>query len=224
MFILSVLSIISMIILFVFVTLCLACGLYYLAEITEEYSHSTRDIIQASLIFSVACNIFLVLFDGFPVALAVVGIIAHGIYATLLPDFPMFEMVSPKFIGSVVILVLHHYMAFTSLGELWLTFFELLGFFTTCVWLVPFEYFVSLSSGEYSLPQQASSLGGGGGGLGSGDPGIRGAGMSSGGDGMVGGGGGGSRAGGMGRVGVLSVLNYLMQQKENILPTRRKHF
>ena len=88
----------------------------------------------------------------------------------------------------------HHYVAFETLAALWLNFGELVGFFTCCVWLVPFEYFVSLSAEDYDL-------GSGGGGSSGTDAGM-------------------SRSRGQ-KWGVLSILNYLSEKKEFILPTRR---
>ena len=34
----------------------------------------------------------------------------------------------------------------------WYPFSEVIGYFTVCLWLVPFAYFVSLSANENTLP------------------------------------------------------------------------
>ena len=78
-----------------------ACGLYYLAEITEEYATPTKHVIKLSLVFSITCNLLLFMFDGFPFFLTAVGLAAHSLYYTLLRNFPSFEATSPQFVASI---------------------------------------------------------------------------------------------------------------------------
>jgi hypothetical protein len=43
-------------------------------------------------------------------------------------------------------------MAFSYFATVWHPFSEVLAFFTICLWLVPFSFFVSLSANENVLP------------------------------------------------------------------------
>ena len=70
----------------------------------------------------------------------------------LLSSFPFFSVSSPSFILSVVMVVLNHYLAFSFFGENYYPFSEVMAYFTVCMWLVPFSFFVSLSANENVLP------------------------------------------------------------------------
>ena len=70
----------------------------------------------------------------------------------LLSSFPFFSVTSPSFILSVVMVVLNHYLAFSFFGENYYPFSEVMAYFTVCMWLVPFSFFVSLSANENVLP------------------------------------------------------------------------
>lgn len=70
----------------------------------------------------------------------------------LLSSFPFFSVSSPSFILSVVMVLLNHYLAFSFFGENYYPFSEVMAYFTVCMWLVPFSFFVSLSANENVLP------------------------------------------------------------------------
>merc|ERR1711936_1522430 len=62
---------------------------------------------------------------------------------------------SPAFIGACVMLIVNHYLAFQFFADKYYIFSEVLGYFTLCLWLVPFAFFVSLSANENVLPTMA---------------------------------------------------------------------
>eukprot|EP00124_Ichthyophonus_hoferi_P005623 Ihof_evm1s867 gene=Ihof_evmTU1s867 len=142
----------STFILLVSATLCLACGLYYIAEIVEEYPQPTKQFISYALMGAIALNIGMGLFEEFPLLVVAVGVGAHLIYMTLLPAFPNVEFSSLPFLGSIAAFVLHQYLVFDYFSREWHQFSDVLAYFILCIWLVPLTYFVSLSSTEENLP------------------------------------------------------------------------
>ena len=166
----------------VFIAVCLATVLYYLAEIVEEYTRVTKKVLTWAIKISVGMNVALLVIDRLPFLCILISCGAQGAYWTLLRRFPFMELTSPEFLGSVGMLILNHFM--------WMRHFKhddpgyghydghsveyLLGFFLMVVWIVPFGFFISLAANESVLP--------GGGGVG-----LKGSGASS--DGLSGGGG-----------------------------------
>uniref|UniRef100_A0A7N4P3L5 Protein TEX261 n=1 Tax=Sarcophilus harrisii TaxID=9305 RepID=A0A7N4P3L5_SARHA len=53
---------------------------------------------------------------------------------------------------SAVLVVVNHYLAFQYFAEEYYPFSEVLAYFTFCLWLIPFAFFVSLAAGENILP------------------------------------------------------------------------
>ncbi|KAL5471609.1 hypothetical protein EMCRGX_G029739 [Ephydatia muelleri] len=137
---------------FALALLSLAAGLYYLAELIEEYSVISRRIISILLVFVIIIDIGLLMIDGFPLGLTVVGIALHLLYGSLLTTFPVISLCSIGFIGGTVLLVLAHGLAFLHFAEVWHPFQEVLAFFFLCLWLVPFSFFISLSANDFVLP------------------------------------------------------------------------
>ena len=155
----------------VFIAVCLATGLYYLAEIVEEYTRVTKKVLTWAIKISVGMNVALLVIDRLPFLCILISCAAQGAYWTLLKRFPFMELASPEFLGSVGALILNHFM--------WMRHFKhddhhddhygryndghsveyLLGFFLMVVWIVPFGFFISLAANESVLP------GGGGVGL-----------------------------------------------------------
>ncbi|XP_064630474.1 protein TEX261-like isoform X2 [Lineus longissimus] len=155
MWFIYLLSWLALIIQITFITLSIAAGLYYLAELVEEYTHATAKVIKYMIISVTAVYVGLFLFEELPLSLIGTGFLAHGVYYLLLQTFPYILLTSPSFIVSVVLLVVQHYLAFSYFSTVWYPFSEVLAFFTLCLWLVPFMFFVSLSANELVLPTLA---------------------------------------------------------------------
>ena len=96
--------------------LCLSCGLYYAAELAEEYSVLTGKLLRYATQGVVAGHLLLWL-DGFPFGRCVTGILCHGAYAWLLNDYPRLELSSPAFILAILAFLLSHYSWFTFLAS-----------------------------------------------------------------------------------------------------------
>ncbi|XP_068800000.1 protein TEX261 isoform X1 [Struthio camelus] len=184
MWFIYVLSWLSLLIQVAFVTLAIAAGLYYLAELIEEYTVVTRRIIKYMIWFSTAVLVGLYLFEHFPGFMVGVGLFTNLVYFGLLQTFPFIMLTSPNFILSCgrrrqessvacgiwcrgcllpwtirrrcswigVLVILNHYLAFQYFAEEYYLFSEVLAYFTFCLWLIPFAFFVSLSAGENVLP------------------------------------------------------------------------
>ncbi|KAM6362515.1 protein TEX261 isoform 2-T2 [Alca torda] len=152
MWFIYVLSWLSLLIQVAFVTLAIAAGLYYLAELIEEYTVVTRRIIKYMIWFSSAVLVCLYLFEHFPGFMVGVGLFTNLVYFGLLQTFPFIVLTSSNFILSCVLVIFNHYLAFQYFAEEYYLFSEVLAYFTFCLWLIPFAFFVSLSAGENVLP------------------------------------------------------------------------
>merc|ERR1719402_990492 len=91
-------------------------------------------------------------FENIPSTLIICGVIAQIAHLSLLSSFPFFSATSPSFIVAVVMVIVNHYFAFSHFGENYYPFSEVMAYFTICMWLVPFAFFVSLSANENVLP------------------------------------------------------------------------
>ncbi|PIK49477.1 hypothetical protein BSL78_13670 [Apostichopus japonicus] len=138
-----------------FVTLALAAGLYYLAELVEEYTVISGRIIKWLHLMVAVVYVGLIIFEDFYYSVTVLGLVSVGIYSLMLKDFPFIEISSPVFITSCVLVFVNHYFAFRYFSTVWHPFSENVlrfCFFTVCLWLVPFAFFVSLSANDNVLP------------------------------------------------------------------------
>mmetsp|Transcript_28673 Transcript_28673/g.58650 ORF Transcript_28673/g.58650 Transcript_28673/m.58650 type:complete len:206 (+) Transcript_28673:118-735(+) len=144
----------------IFLAICMACGLYYMAELAEEYSRLTKKILKYCIFTVLGIHALLLVFDGFPIVTTLFGIALHGLYYQFLKDFPFVNFSSPLFIAACVGLLINHW--------LWIAFFreelqfrvtQIMAFFVPCVWLVPFGFFVSVSLGDTVLPSGTHSGG-----------------------------------------------------------------
>merc|ERR1712050_128548 len=94
----------------------------------------------------------LFIFEDIPTIMVVCGIVAQVGHLALLSSFPFFSISSPSFMLSAVMVIANHYLAFSYFGEKYYPFSEVMAYFTVCMWLVPFSFFVSLSANENVLP------------------------------------------------------------------------
>ncbi|KAK3739833.1 hypothetical protein QZH41_009075, partial [Actinostola sp. cb2023] len=132
-------------------------ALYYLAELVEEYTVLASKIIKYILIIVTLVYICLLVLEGFPWLMITIGLVSNGMYALLLKDFPFIELASPVFIASIVAVFINHYLAFQHFANVWYPFSEVLAYFTICLWVIPFAFFVSLSASENVLPTASTS-------------------------------------------------------------------
>lgn len=158
MWFLWILTWISSLVQISFITLAFAAALYYVAELIEEYTSVTSKVLQGMLMASCAIYLGLWVFEGFPFTIIGIGLFTNLVEFGLLRTFPFIQVSSPNFILTVVLVVVNHYFAFRYFSEVYYSFSEILSFFTLCLWLIPFTFFVSLSAGDNVLPSTAQPL------------------------------------------------------------------
>jgi len=148
------LSWIAFILIAICLTISVAAGMYYVAELIEEYTTTAKRIIRLILITITFLNILLILFETqFTWTLCGIGLIANIIYFFILADFPVIGFLSPTFLFSMLLLIIHHYFAFSFFNHHYYPFPEILAYFTIFVWMIPFCFVLSLSANDYVLPQ-----------------------------------------------------------------------
>ena len=144
-----------------FVALCVACGLYYLAELAEEHTATVKRIIKAANALVLLTHLALALTEPqLPKTALATGVAAHLAYQWLSNTFPAIKFYSLAFATSLAALIASHYM--------WIAYFlshyhrstHVFCFFVLNVWLVPFGFFVSLSVNERTLPDRLAQSAG----------------------------------------------------------------
>lgn len=185
----------------IFLTLALAAALFYLAELVEEYTVITAKVIRVTVVVTTVIYIGLLVLEGFPISLIIAGLFTNGLYFLLLKDFPFIQLTSPVFIGGVAMMFVNHYLAFDYFSSVWYPFSEILAYFTICLWILPFAFFVSLSASENVLPTASMAP------EDSKEPNYDYPGQRS------------SR-----RHGILALFNFLSRKTEGYLPTRTKTY
>lgn len=149
----------------VFAAVCLACGLYYLVELAEEYTSFTRRLIRWVIYGQLAVHLALWSYERFPFLPCAVGALAHASYALLLASFPFINPLSAPFVASAFLLVVDNVMWFRFFQadvELFYSYRVAPGpavasFFLLVVWLVPLAFFISLSVNDAVLPSAAAA-------------------------------------------------------------------
>ncbi|SMR55025.1 unnamed protein product [Zymoseptoria tritici ST99CH_1E4] len=177
MWILPLLGYLGLALGFLFLTLAIASGLYYLSELVEEHSVIAKRILTRLIYFVIGLQVLLLVVDKFPPLLSIFSIASHIIYSLNLRRFPVVKLTDPVFLASCALVLANHWLWFRHFSNApggqnhrgassarWNvyervdvpTFTEIASFFGLNVWLVPFALFVSLSAGENVLPSMGS--------------------------------------------------------------------
>lgn len=143
----------------IFAILCIAAGLYYIAETIEEYTESSRKIMQTMCFGVFVLTILLWFLDGIPLFMMLTGIFANSLYYILLQSFPFISMTSPLFIGSCFAFALKHYVALKHFADVYVPFDEVVGYFIVCCWVLPFTILISTTAGDNVLPYTNNNSG-----------------------------------------------------------------
>ncbi|KAK3938773.1 transmembrane adaptor Erv26 [Diplogelasinospora grovesii] len=158
---------------FCFLTLAIASGLYYLAELVEEHTVIAKRFLTKLIYFIIGLQLLLCVVDRFPLLSTLLGIGSHVVYLGNMRRFPYVRLTDPLFITSCVLVLLNHYVwlqhfshhqerayqnasSYYDIPEDVPTFTEIASYFGLCVWLVPFALFVSLSASDNVLPTMGS--------------------------------------------------------------------
>ncbi|KAH3899314.1 related to Protein SVP26 [Saccharomycodes ludwigii] len=172
---LELLSFFGTILGFLFLTLSLASGLYYISELVEEHCEPTKRFLSRSIYGIICLFILLMAIDGFPIVLSCFSIFSYFIYLQNLKKFPFISLTGPIFVSSCILVVLNHYFWFKHFNNVEIppqfrydphyipkkraSFAEVASFFGICVWFIPFALFVSLSAGDQVLPTMTNGIG-----------------------------------------------------------------
>eukprot|EP00040_Diaphanoeca_grandis_P027179 m.154111 g.154111 ORF g.154111 m.154111 type:complete len:161 (+) comp30869_c0_seq2:298-780(+) len=154
--ILYLLSWIASAVIGLFSLICLAAGLFYIAEQIEEYSVIAKKVLHATFYATICLNIIVGLFTTIPLSVTATALIAHGAYYVMLQGFPYLD-VDWKFGASLCLTVFHNFLTFRHFANERYPFDEITAYFTVCVWLMPFGLFVSLSVNDFVLPSISSN-------------------------------------------------------------------
>jgi len=146
---------ISLVIQFAFASLAVASGLYYLAELVEEFTSAASKIIRVIILVVFGVFVGFLLFEDFPLSMTLCGMGAQIAHLYVMQTFPYFAVTSPAFISTIVFVIINHYLAFSHFSSRYYPFVEVMAYFTVCMWMVPFAFFVSLSANDLVLPTQA---------------------------------------------------------------------
>ncbi|CAG0915748.1 unnamed protein product [Notodromas monacha] len=139
------------------VTLALAAGLYYLAELVEEFSVATGKTIRFLIWMTIVSYVMLFVFEDFPGSMVAAGFAAQVCHLLIMRTFPLVNVTSLPFIGALVLLGWNHYVAFSYFSSKYFALSEILTYFTLFMWLVPFALLVSLSANDNVLPSYADA-------------------------------------------------------------------
>jgi len=133
-------------------TLAVGAALYYLAELMEEYTSVTKQIINGMLIASCFVYFGLWVVEGFPLLIVGLGLLTNFFQFKLLKSFPFVEPTQPSAILTGILVLVDHYYAFEYFTSVYYNFSEVLAYFTLCLWLIPFAFVISLSASDNVLP------------------------------------------------------------------------
>ncbi|ORY27345.1 transmembrane adaptor Erv26-domain-containing protein [Naematelia encephala] len=162
---------------FLFVTLSLASGLLWLAELIEEYSKYAKTIGMRAIYGIIALHLILIVTDSLPILPTLFSILCHLVYlSNFSSSWPFISLTSPRFVVSCLLVVGDHFIWFFHFaaraqeakkyrGPKYRyggnaikgvddapAFMDVAAFFAICVWFVPLFLFLSLSANDNALP------------------------------------------------------------------------
>jgi len=140
--------------------LCMACGLYYLAELAEEHTSLAKKFIRHLIHFQLLAHVLLLTYERFPLTPVLCGLTAHASYYTMLRRFPFIEPLSLPSLLSVSFFIASNFTWFSTFrNDLnLLRRYEVISgpsvsaFFALMVWTTPIALFVSLTLNDAMLP------------------------------------------------------------------------
>ncbi|CAN8023874.1 unnamed protein product [Ixodes persulcatus] len=138
-----------------FIILAVAAGLYYVAELVEEFTVMTGKIIRILILLTLAVYAGLFVFEDLPLTMIGCGVLSQVLHLLVLRSFPFFNLYSVPFLLASVLVVVNHILAFSFFSGKVYAFSEVLAYFTICLWLVPFAFVVSLNANDSVLPTLA---------------------------------------------------------------------
>lgn len=108
----------------VFFLLFAATGLYYVAELVEEYTVTAKKVITIIVLFVTTVYVLFMFLDNLPWSMVICGLGSQVLHAIILTDFPYVKLLSIQFIGSIAMLFVNHYLAFQFFTQQYYNFSE----------------------------------------------------------------------------------------------------
>jgi len=112
--------------------------------------------MRYTIITVVGIHLLLFIFEGLPFFYLLVGIIMNLIFLRMLPRFPNIAITDIYFLVNCVLLIVDHGIWFKYFAEIFVPVDEVLTFFLINVWLIPFLFFVGLTTSDDTLPYGAT--------------------------------------------------------------------
>lgn len=104
-----------------------AAGLYYIAELVEEYTVIAKKVILVIVLFVTTIYLLFIFFDNIPWLMVFCGLATQALHALILTDFPYVNLKSIQFIGAVFLLIINHYLAFSYFTQHYFNFAEVIS-------------------------------------------------------------------------------------------------
>lgn len=101
-----------------------AAGLYYIAELVEEYTVIAKKAITIIVLFVTTLYLLFMFLDNLPWSMVICGLVSQVLHAIILTDFPYVKLMSIQFVGSIVMLFANHYLAFKFFTQQYYSFSE----------------------------------------------------------------------------------------------------
>lgn len=89
-----------------------AAGLYYIAELVEEYTSAARKCIIMMISFAMFVYIMFIFCDDLPWSMIAMGFVTQAFHLAIMSNFPFIKFLSVSFMGSVGCLIANHLLAF----------------------------------------------------------------------------------------------------------------
>lgn len=114
----------SMFFYFVLSVFIAAAGLYYVAELVEEYTVTAKKVITVIVLFVSTIYLLFMFIDNLPWSMVICGLLSQVLHAIILTDFPYVKLCSVQFVGSIIMLFVNHYLAFKFFTQQYYSFSE----------------------------------------------------------------------------------------------------
>ena len=134
------------------ITLAIGAGLYYVAELMEEYASLAKKAINYTISIDTVLALGLLLFEDLPFTLVALSLLCNLFYFISIRTFPLVQLSSPSFVISIILFFLHNYVAFDHFSSHYYEFNKVLCYLTLFCWLIPIVLLLSCSANDNVLP------------------------------------------------------------------------
>lgn len=133
---------------------CIACGLFYLADITEEYSVLTKRVLKVFLMVIMIFFVLLAVVDGISWWRCLFSVAANLSYYRLLKGFPWITLSAPSTVLAGVMFVFDTFLWYTFFHSAsgFYPYWSIVSFFMVGCWAAPLGFFVSVALADEQLP------------------------------------------------------------------------